>query len=108
MQRRKICNAMNREYGVRVAHIAGVCFAGVRGAGRGRTGPSDKGCNRSGINDLKGSPASTQMSKYLHRHIQGEKEKAIVPKILRFPGGTGRVEREAGKWHLISHEVYLY
>jgi hypothetical protein len=69
---------MNREYGVRVAHIAGVCFAGMEAAIRGHRQSSGAGCNRSRINDLEKALAGPKKSKYLHKYVRGEKVKAFT------------------------------
>lgn len=96
---------MNREYGVLVARIAGVCFAGVKAAGRGRRGSSGNGYNRNLINDLGNKVAGAKKSKYLHRDQQGEKVKRVAPAALRFPYGTVGRERKVEKWHLNLYKV---
>jgi len=70
---------MNRDYGVQVAHIAVVCFAGVKQEVRRRKGSSDAHCNRCRFNDLESTTASDKKSNFLHRHAQGENEKSFAP-----------------------------
>jgi hypothetical protein len=79
MSGRKYSDAMNREYGVQVAHSAGVCFAGARKAVKGSRGLSGTGHNRSGISNLAGTVVRTKMSKYLRMYAKGGNVKWFVP-----------------------------
>ena len=76
---------MNRDYGVQVARIAGVCFAGVRHEVRRHKESSDAHCNRCRFNDLESKAASDKKSNYLHRHTQGENEKWFAPVAFQVP-----------------------
>ena len=98
-------DAMNREYGVWVAHIAGVSFAGVKGAVRDRRSSPGFGCNRNRINELGNGIASAQKSKCLHRQKQGEKRKAFAAVTWKFPDGIEGMEPEEEKWHLNCYKV---
>jgi len=78
MHRRKIFDPYSSIFGVLVAAIHGVRFAGVKPASRGRRGSSGSCYNRRRINDLGSGAASAKMIDYFHRHAQGENVKRFV------------------------------
>src|SRR5882672_57277 len=79
MHRREISYASNRDFGVQVALINVVSFAGVKTATRGRRGSSGSCYNRRRINDLGSEAEGAKMSYYFHRYLLGANVKLVIP-----------------------------
>jgi hypothetical protein len=92
------------EFGVLVALIKDVRFAGVKIASRGRKGSSGSCYNRCRINNLGMRAVNAKIGHYCHGHSQGIKVKSFVPVSEWPPNGKPVNKQSDEKGHLIRED----